>query len=196
MVRGKGFAVGMFVALACSAASVAQTPTVVGSGTLGTQTASYICPPIAIFSHGLIAFRITVTATQAAPSEASGVFQARCSGFNSSIDTVPITAIIEIGGRRAWVRGSYDLERAGYSDCVDAQGRARSHIDLDLQLEAGKAGADPAPTIHASSVLPAGGISCTDPTGQPVVFQNFDGGAKPLLTGEITVTQPQRTNSN
>ena len=193
------FAKALFVAAAVvfgTTAASAQTSSVIGSGTFGTEAASYICPPIAIFSHGLITFRLNVTSKHDEPGEATGVFQARCGGFNSSLDTVPITAIIEMTETRAWVRGTYDLERAGYSDCVDRTGNAKSRIDLDIQVQAGTTGSSPQPTIHASSVVPAGGISCSDPTSptsDAVVFQNFDGGVRPLLTGNITVTAYRRS---
>jgi hypothetical protein len=193
------FAKALFVAAAVvvgTTAAEAQTSSVTGSGTFGTQAASYICPPIAIFSHGLITFRLNVTSKGDAPGEATGVFQARCGGFNSTLDTVPITAIIEMTETRAWVRGAYDLARAGYNDCVDRAGNAKSRIDLDIQVQAGTTGSLPEPTIHASSVVPAGGISCTDPTSptsDAVVFQNFDGGVRPLLTGNITVTAYRRS---
>src|ERR1700736_2694435 len=125
------FAKALFVAAAVVVGTItarAQTSSVTGSGTFGTEAASYICPPIAIFSHGLITFRLNVTGKHDEPGEATGVFQARCGGFNSSTDTVPITAIIEMTETRAWVRGTYDLERAGYSDCVDRTGNAKRRI--------------------------------------------------------------------
>ena len=196
------FAKALFIAAAVvfgTTAARAQTSSVTGSGTFGTQAASYICPPIAIFSHGLITFRLNVTSKHEEPGEATGVFQARCGGFNPSLDTVPITAIIEMTETRAWVRGAYDLARAGYNDCVDRAGNAKSRIDLDIQVQAGTTGSWPQPTIHASSVVPAGGISCTDPTSptsDAVVFQNFDGGVRPLLTGSITVTAYGRTGGD
>jgi hypothetical protein len=201
MVEKRILAAGVFAAAICLSGVTparAQEASITGRGRYGTATNSYICPNIVMFSHGEIAFDLRVTGKQDGPGEATGILRATCIGFNSRVDSTPIDSIVEIGENTAWVRGLYDLERAGYSSCVDKSGQARSRIVLDVKIQAGAAGgASSQPTIHVSSTVPPGGISCEDPsTGESVVFQNFDGGIHPLASGSITIMTSRRTSSD
>src|SRR5216684_864543 len=135
MIDKRALAVSVFAAAICIPAPArAQEASITGRGTYGTATNSYICPAIVMFSHGEIAFDLRVTGKQDGPGEAIGVLRATCIGFNSRIDSTPIDSIVEIGEKTAWVRGLYDLERAGYSSCVDKSGQAKSRIVLDVQI--------------------------------------------------------------
>jgi hypothetical protein len=173
----------------------AQNASITGRGRYGTTTFSYICPNIVMFSHGEIAFDLRVTGKQDGQGEATGILRATCIGFNSRIDSTPINTIVEMTETTAWVRGLYDLESAGYLNCVDRSGEARNRIVLDVQLQVGTEKTSSPPTIHVSSTVPPGGISCDDPsTGESVIFQNFDGGVRPLTSGTINITTSGRTN--
>jgi len=174
----------------------AQGASITGSGSYGTVTFSYICPAIVMFSHGEIAFDLHVTGKNNGPGEATGTLRARCVGFNSRSDSTPINTIVEMTETTAWVRGLYDLESAGYFNCVDRSGQAEHGIVLDIQLQAGTVGTPSPPTIHVVSAIPPGGISCDDSTtGETVIFQNFDGGVRPLTSGNISIT-PHRAGTN
>lgn len=173
----------------------AQSASITGRGRYGTTTFSYICPAIVMFSHGEIAFDLRVTGNQDGPGEATGMLRASCIGFNSRIDSTPINTIVEMTETMAWVRGLYNLESAGYLNCVDQSGQSRNRIVLDVQVRAGAEGTSSPPTIHVSSTVPPGGISCEDPSsGESVIFQNFDGGVRPLGSGTISITKSGRTN--
>jgi hypothetical protein len=204
MMDKKALAAGLFVAavwMSVATPARAQNASVTARGKYGTATNSYICPAIAMFSHGEIAFDLRVTGKQNGPGEATGILRATCIGFNSRVDSTPINTIVEMTATTVWVRGLYDLESAGYVNCVDRSGQAKSRITLDVQLQAGTAGASSPPTIHVSSTVPPGGISCDDPSSglgasETVIFQNFDGGVQPLSAGAINITMAERTSSN
>jgi hypothetical protein len=191
---------GLFVAAVCmswTGPAVAQDASITAHGAYGTVTNSYICPAIAMFSHGEIAFDLLVTGKQGSPREATGTLWTRCIGFNSHIDSTSIDTIVQMTDTTAWVRALYDLGTAGYLNCVDRRGQATHLIVLDIQLQAGTAGTTASPAIHVSSTLPAGGISCDDSSsGETVVFQNFDGGVRPLTSGSISITPSRRTGSD
>jgi hypothetical protein len=200
MIQNNALAVAVFAAVMCvsgAAPARAQQASITGRGTYGTATNSYICPAIVMFSHGETAFDLRVTAKQDGPGEATGTLRATCLGFDSHVDTMPVTTIVQLGGKTAWVQALYDLQGAGYFRCVDQSGQAKSRIVLDVQIQAGAAGASPEPTIHISSTVPPGGIACEDvSTRETVVFQNFDGGVHPLASGSITITTSRRTSSD
>jgi hypothetical protein len=200
MIENRALAASVFAAAMCISGVMpasAQEASITGRGRYGTATNSYICPAIVMFSHGEIAFDLRVTGKQDGPGEATGTLRATCIGFNSRVDSTQINTIVELGETTAWVRGLYDLQRAGYSNCVDRSGRANSRIVLDVQIQTGAAGGSSQPTIHVSSTVPPGGISCEDPsTGESVVFQNFNGDVHPLASGSITITTSRRTSSD
>lgn len=188
---------GVAVWMSGIAPAHAQDASITGRGSYGTTTFSYICPPIAMFSHGEIAFDLRVTGKQGSPGEAIGSLRARCIGFDSHVDSIPIDTIVEMTETTASVRGSFDLAGAGYLNCVDKSGQSKTHIVLDIRLQVEAAGASSPATIHVSSAVPAGGISCGDPaSGETVIFQNFDGGARPLVSGSISMTMPHPSSSD
>jgi hypothetical protein len=189
------------IVMAAAAPARAQSASITGRGKYGTTTFSYICPAIVMFSHGEIAFDLRVAGKQNGPGEATGILRATCIGFNSRVDSTPIDTIVELTATTAWVRGVYDLESAGYLNCVDRSGQAKSRITLDVQVQVGTAGTSSPPTIHVTSTVPPGGISCDDPAAglgasETVIFQNFDGGVHPLSSGTMNITVTGKTSSN
>jgi hypothetical protein len=200
MIETRALAATALAAVLCVSGATparAQEASITGRGTYGTPTNSYICPAIVMFSHGETAFDLRVTGKQDGPGEATGTLRATCLGFDSHIDAMQVTTIVQLDGKTAWVQAVYDLQSAGYLRCVDRGGQAKSRILLDVQIQAGAVGASPEPTIHISSTVPPGGIACEDfSTRETVVFQNFDGGVHPLASGSITITTSRRTSSD
>jgi hypothetical protein len=200
MIENAALAATVLAVVTCVSGATparAQEASITGRGTYGTATNSYICPAIVMFSHGETAFDLRVSGKQDGPGEATGTLRATCIGYDSHIDLMAVTTIVQISEKTAWVQALYDLQSAGYSNCVDRSGQAKRRIVLDVQIQAGAAGTSPEPTIHISSTVPPGGISCEDPsTRENVIFQNFDGGAHGLASGSITITTARRTNSD